>query len=64
MLGHCGESVGNTKAKVMGIELRGKPQKCEHCLIKKIRKKNISKNVEYTIEKPGELMYLDISSMK
>ena len=64
MLGHCGESVGNTTAKVMGIELSGKLQKCEHCVIEKIRKKNIPKNVEYTIEKPGELMYLDISSMK
>ncbi len=55
MIGHCGESVGNITAKVIGIELSGKLQKCEHCVIKKIRKKNIPKNVEYTIEKPGEL---------
>ena len=27
MLGHCGESVGNTTTKVMGIELSSKLQK-------------------------------------
>ncbi len=62
MLGHCNENVGNTTAKMMGIVLSGQQQNVNIVQLK--HKKKYSQYVENKIEIPGELMYLDISSMK
>ena len=64
LTGHAGLHVMKDTAKHYKLELTGEIEKCVHCAVEKIRKKNIAKVNENKSSIPGERMYLDISSMK
>jgi hypothetical protein len=64
LLGHCHKEIEELTARKLGIQLTGKMNKCESCIIEKIRKKNISKESSDIMTKPGECFYLDIQPMK
>ena len=51
-------------AKYYGVQITGVVMKCLSCSLEKIRQKNIPKKNEKTVTKPGDRMYLDISSIK
>ena len=51
-------------AKYYGVQITGVEMKCLTCSLEKIRQKNIPKKNENTVTKPGERMYLSISSIK
>ena len=51
-------------AKYYGVQLTGVVAKCLSCSLEKIRQKNIPKKNENTATKPGERMYLDLSSIQ
>ena len=62
--GHTGIRYLNSTADYMGIKLTGTVNKCVHCALEKIRQANIPKENINKSDKPGESMYLDITSMK
>ena len=65
VLGHMNDECTKKTAKYYDIELQGKLEPCEKCLIGKARQKNVLK--ETTTEKsktPGHRLYIDISSIK
>ena len=64
-LGHPSTEI--TKATANKLNLRiaeNEMEKCEHCDIAKMRKKNISKKPLNRVAEPGERVYMDISSIK
>ena len=62
--GHAGQQLMVDTAKYSGVQVTGAVMKCLSCSLEKIRQKNIPKKNKNTATKPGERMYLDISSMK
>ena len=62
--GHAGHHLMDATAKDYKVDLVGKVNNCLCCSLKKIRQKNIPKKNEDKSNKPGEMMYLDISSMR
>ena len=61
--GHAGHHLMDATAKYYKVHLTGKVNSCLSCSLEKIRQKNIPKKNEEKGYKPGERMYLDISSM-
>ena len=47
----------------MGIRVTGKLNPCEHCARTKIRQGNIPKYLKEQARRPGERIFIDISSM-
>ena len=65
MFGHMSEETTRKTAKYYDIEIQGKFDPCESCLLGKARQKNTNKESSHIKStKPGEMMYLDISSIK
>ena len=62
--GHAGHQLMTDTAKYYGVQITGVVMKCLSCSLEKMRQKNIPKKNENTATKPGERMYLDISSIK
>ena len=63
MLGHYpNEVVVRTTAAARGIRLIGTFTPCEHCAFGKSKRKKLSKESVERAKKPGERMFLDISS--
>ena len=60
---HAGQQLVTDTVKYYEVHVRGVVMKCLSCSLEKIRQKNIPKKNENTVMKPGERMYLDISSM-
>ena len=59
------EETTRKSAKYYDIKIQGKFDPCESFLLGKARQKNTSKESSHTKStKPGEMMYLDISSIK
>ena len=61
-LGHPNEQITRTTAKVFGIKLTSKFQKCEDCAIAKARQKNVKKIPSKKAKHPGGQINLDVSS--
>ena len=51
-------------ANKMKLKINDQMKICEHCDMGKMKKKNISKTTLERAEKPGERVYMDISSIK
>ena len=64
MTGHAGHHLMDATAKYYKVDLTSKVNNCLSCSLEKIRQKNIPKKNEDKSNKPGERMYLDISSMR
>ena len=65
VLGHMNDECTKKTAKYYEIELQGKLEPCEKCLIGKARQKNLLKETRQEKSKtPGHRLYLDISSVK
>ena len=64
MTQHAGHHLMDATAKYYKVNLTGKVSNCLSCLLEKIRQKNIPKKNQDKSNKPGERMYLDISSMR
>lgn len=62
-LGHAAEASVRATAALLGVTLTGSFAKCEPCAITKVRQKNVPKAVVSKTQKPGELMFFDISSI-
>ena len=62
--GHAGHHLMGATAKYYKVNLTGKVNNCLTCSLEKIRQNNIPKKNEDKSNKPGERMYLDISSMR
>ena len=62
--GHAGHHLMDATAKYYKVDLTAKVNICLSCSLVKIRQKNIPKKNEDKTKKPGERMYLDISSMR
>jgi hypothetical protein len=61
-LGHTGEDITKQTAKTYGVKLKGPPTPCKGCLIGKARQKGIGKAPKDRATKPGERLFIDISS--
>ena len=64
MTGHAGHHLMDATAKYYKVDLTGKVNNCLSCSLEKIRQENFPKKNEDKSNKPGERMYLDISSMR
>ena len=64
MLGHCGSDRLKRTAMIHGLKLKGELKVCEDCAIAKARQKNVNQDWKEGSQKPGERVYLDISSIK
>ena len=62
--GHAGHHLMDATAKHYKVNLTGKVNNCLSCSLEKIIQKNIPKKNQDKSNKPGERMYLDISSMR
>ena len=62
--GHAGHHLMDATAKYYKVNLTGKVNNCLSCSLEKIIQKNIPKKNQDKSNKPGERMYLDISSMR
>ena len=62
-LGHAGEQVMQDTAAQLGVKLTGSTNVCEDCAVAKAKQKPVPKTSTRTTTTPGELMYLDISSV-
>ena len=63
-LGHPSVEITKATASKLNLKVKGEMSKCEHCDIAKMRKKNISKTTLNRADKPGDRVYMDISSIK
>ena len=61
---HAGHHLMDATAKHCNVNSTGKVNNCLSCSLEKLRQKNIPNKNEDKSEKPGERMYLDISSMR
>ena len=64
VIGHCGADRLKNTANIYGLKLSGQFQVCEDCAIAKARQKNINKVWTGSSNKPGERVYIDLSSIK
>ena len=65
LFGHMSEETTRKTAKYYDVAIQGKFDPCESCLLGKARQKNTNKeSTREKTKKPGEMMYLDISSIK
>ena len=64
IIGHANEVTTKKTASFYGLTLTGDFQPCENCAMAKSRQKNVKKMTEITVTAPGELLYMDISSVK
>ena len=64
LLGHVGDNTAHLTAKNYGWIVTGSTETCEDCLISKSKHKKISKTTHPRNKKKGELLMLDISSVK
>ena len=64
MLGHPSEEITKATANKMKFHVNEKMKKCEHCDIAKMKKKNMNKTTLERAEKPGDRLFMDISSIK
>ena len=62
--GHAGHHLMDTTAKYYMVNLTGKVNNCQRCSSEKIRQNNIPRKNEDKSKNPGEMMYLDIVSMR
>ena len=63
MLGHVGEDATRKTAEYFGLKVVGKMPLCEPCALAKSKQKKVSKETETVTTKPGEKMYIDVSSV-
>ena len=63
-LGHTNDAYMRKTAKLMGLEVTGKLGTCENCAIGKSKQKSVPKESSDKDMKPGELLYMDTSSVK
>jgi hypothetical protein len=63
---HMSNETTRATAKALGWEItRGSMEPCESCAVVKAKQKNVPKKSEHVqAVKPGERIYLDISSIK
>jgi hypothetical protein len=61
---HCNNAYMRATAKELGLEVTGKLAPCDKCAIGKSQQKAVPKETDRVVTKPGELMYVDISSTK
>jgi hypothetical protein len=66
VIGHMSNDTTRATAKALGWEItRGSMQICESCAVGKAKQKNVPKKSEHiSAVKPGERIFLDISSVK
>ncbi|KAG7353397.1 reverse transcriptase RNA-dependent DNA polymerase [Nitzschia inconspicua] len=63
-LGHANDTYMRQTAKDLKLEVTGSLDICEDCAMGKSKRKIISKESTRTYKEPGELMYMDISSVQ
>ena len=63
IFGHPSEATTRSTAKKYGWTLTGDLEKCENCVLSKIRQRNLNKTTTPSSKK-GERLYIDISSIK
>jgi hypothetical protein len=64
MIGHCGVDRLKKTANIHGLKLKGEFKVCEDCEVAKLRQRNVSEDWKSGIQVSGEIVYLDISSIK
>jgi transposase InsO family protein len=64
IIGHPSEDTTRRTANYYGVQLTGKFEVCEDCKMGNARQKNVPKTTERQSERAGELLYIDISSVK
>ena len=64
IIGHANEITTKKTASFYGLTLTGTFRPCESCAAAKSRQKNVKKMTESVPQEPGELLYMDISSVK
>ena len=62
--GYAGHHLMDAISRYYKVNLTGKVNNCLSCSLENIKQKNITKKNEDKSNKPGERMYLDISSMR
>ena len=60
---HAGEEALRKTAKAYGWKLTGKLDPCPHCRLGNQRSKGVAKSTETKSEKPGERIFIDITSI-
>jgi hypothetical protein len=63
VFGHCGQEILNNTIEMYGFTSCNFDT-CEQCAIVKARQKNMNKNWLVSSNLPGELLYVDINSIK
>jgi transposase InsO family protein len=64
LVGHPSEETLRNTAKFYGLQLVGKVQVCEDCKVANARQKDVAKETHNQSDKPGERLFIDISSIK
>jgi hypothetical protein len=64
LLRHACKATCQATAKHFGLNLKGQTMVCMDCALAKARQKNVSKESQVVLSKPGECFYMDISSTK
>ena len=64
MLGHPSKEFTQATAKKLNLKVTDQMRQCKHYNMRKMKKKNISKTTLERAEKPGDRVYMDISSIK
>jgi hypothetical protein len=64
MMGHCGTERLQKTANILGFKLIGNIEVCQDCALAEERQKNISKEWKGGSQVPGEIIDLDINSVR
>ena len=64
ILSHCGEVSARLTGRSFGYEVIGKFETCEACSVGKARQKKVNKEWKGGSMTPGEIFYVDISSIQ
>lgn len=63
LFGHVSETATRKMADAFGIKVTGTMELCDACALAKGKQKNVAKETTTTSSKPGERLYIDISSV-
>ena len=64
MLGHPSEKITKATACKLNIKSTRKMMRCGHCDVEKMKQKNISKQQLERADEKGDMLFMDISSIK
>ena len=63
LFGHVSEDATRKMAAAFGIKVTGSMELCDACALAKGKQKNVSKDTSVSSTRPGERLYIDLSSV-